>query len=245
MEANLILESGAAAALFALMFLVGGRIHPVKSLVHDRRTVISFGAGMTAAYVFVHLLPELHGAREKFVETASVELRYEGASIYFLALLGFLAFYGLDHLRAKLSESPEAEQEAMAFKVHIGGFAAYVALMSYLLVHSLEGEGSNSVLYVIAIAVHFLGIDHALREEHGALYQRVGRYILAAACILGWAVGLLLASPVFVLALLVAFISGSIIMNSLISELPSEKDGRFVPFLVGGLLYGLILLPLG
>jgi len=28
-------------------------------------------------------------------------------------------------------------------------------------------------------------------------------------------------------------------------ELPPEKDGRFLPFLVGGLLYGLILLPLG
>jgi hypothetical protein len=245
MEANVILESGVAAALFALMFLVGGRIHPVKSLVHDRRTVISFGAGMTAAYVFVHLLPELHGAREKFAETTTVELRYEGASIYFLALVGFLAFYGLDHLRAKLGESPGEAQEVTAFKVHVGGFAAYVALMSYLLVHSLEGEGATTVLYVIAIAVHFLGIDHALREEHGALYQRVGRYILAGACILGWAIGLLVASPPFVLALLVAFISGSIIMNSLISELPSEKDGRFVPFLTGGLLYGLILLPLG
>ena len=34
-------------------------------------------------------------------------------------------------------------------------------------------------------------------------------------------------------------------MNSLISELPSEKDGRFLPFLAGGLLYGVILLPLG
>jgi hypothetical protein len=34
-------------------------------------------------------------------------------------------------------------------------------------------------------------------------------------------------------------------MNSTIMELPSEKDGRFFPFLSGGLLYGLILLPLG
>jgi hypothetical protein len=245
MHASLVLESGTAVALFALMFLVGGRIHPVKSLVHDRRTVISFGAGMTAAYVFVHLLPELHGARKRFAETAWVELRHEGASIYFLALVGFLAFYGLDHLRARLRESPGEVQEALAFRVHVGGFAVYVALMSCLLVHSLEGEGATSVLYVIAIAVHFLGIDHALREEHGALYQRVGRYILAGACILGWAIGLLVASPPFVLALLVAFISGGIIMNSLISELPSEKDGRFVPFLIGGLAYGSVLLPLG
>jgi hypothetical protein len=101
------------------------------------------------------------------------------------------------------------------------------------------------VLYAVAVALHFLGIDHSLREEHGAAYERTGRYVLAGACVLGWLIGLAVGLPRPVLAMLVAFISGSIIMNSLIAELPSEKDGRFVPFLVGGLTYGLILLPLG
>jgi len=36
-----------------------------------------------------------------------------------------------------------------------------------------------------------------------------------------------------------------IIMNNAVMEMPSEKDGRFVPFMAGGLVYGLILLPLG
>jgi hypothetical protein len=44
--------------------------------------------------------------------------------------------------------------------------------------------------------------------------------------------------------MLVAFISGAIIMNNAIMELPSEKDGRFLPFMLGGLVYGLILVPL-
>ena len=42
-----------------------------------------------------------------------------------------------------------------------------------------------------------------------------------------------------------AFISGAVIMNSALMELPSEKDGRFLPFVLGGVLYGLLLLPLG
>jgi hypothetical protein len=48
-----------------------------------------------------------------------------------------------------------------------------------------------------------------------------------------------------VVALLVAFLSGAVIVNSSLMELPSDKDGRFLPFLAGGLLYALILLPLG
>jgi hypothetical protein len=50
--------------------------------------------------------------------------------------------------------------------------------------------------------------------------------------------------PNHIVALLLAFISGAIIMNSTIMELPSEKDGRFLPFVLGGIIYGLILLPL-
>jgi hypothetical protein len=91
---------------------------------------------------------------------------------------------------------------------------------------------------------HFLAIDHALREEHGAAFDRTGRFVLAGTCVLGWGAGLLFAVPPFVLALLLAFVSGAVIMNSAIMELPSEKDGRFWPFVMGGLAYGLLLLPL-
>jgi hypothetical protein len=92
---------------------------------------------MSAAYVFVHLMPELHGVRRAFTESVSAPLRYEGMAIYFFALVGFLVFYGLDHLRARLRRSAGAEEYGMAFKVHVGGFAGYAGLMAYLLVHSL------------------------------------------------------------------------------------------------------------
>jgi hypothetical protein len=36
-----------------------------------------------------------------------------------------------------------------------------------------------------------------------------------------------------------------VIVNSSLMELPSDKDGHFMSFLAGGLLYALILLPLG
>jgi hypothetical protein len=249
-----ILETGAAVLLFAVIFLVGGRVHPLRGVVRDRRSLISFAAGMAAAYVFVHVMPELHGARRAFaesLESVSVVLRYEGMAIYFLALVGFLVFYGLDHLRARLraraDEAGEAEegQAGPAFWIHVGGFAAYVLLVTYLLVHNLEETPVSTGLFVVAMACHFLAVDHSLRDEHGAAYDRIGRYLLAGMAALGWAIGLLTSLPVFVVSLLVAFVSGAVIMNSAVMELPSEKDGRFLPFMIGGVLYGLILLPLG
>ena len=245
MDKSTLAETGPAALLFAVTFLFGGRVYPLRWLVPDQRSIISFGAGMAAAYVFVHLIPELHGVRLAFAEGASMDLPYEGMFIYFVALIGFLGFYALDHFRERLEEASQDEESIRAFRLHIGGFAAYAWLMAYLLVHSLEESAVSTAAYAAAIAFHFLSITHSLRWEHGSLFHDLGRFILAGAVIVGWVVGLILPIGPAEVAILMAFVSGAIIMNSLIMELPSEKDGRFVPFLAGGILYGLLLLPLG
>jgi hypothetical protein len=240
-----LVETGGTALVFAAVFVAGDRIHPLRPLIRDRRSIISFCAGMAAAYVFVHVMPELHGARRAFTESMSIPLRYEGMAIYFVALLGFLTFYGLDRLRRRVTGAEEVEHEQSAFRLHVGGFGAYVGLMAYLLVHNLEENPTSIALYAAAIGGHFLVVDHEFRREHGAAYERAGRFVLAGMAVAGWAIGLLVALPHFVIALLMAFLAGAVIMNSLIAELPQEKDGRFLPFMTGGILYGLILLPLG
>jgi zinc transporter ZupT len=164
---------------------------------------------------------------------------------YRLCLIGFLLFYGLDHLRKRLHRHSTNERVGKAFKISITGFAAYIALMAYLLVHNLEDTPRSVALFAVAIAVHFIGVDRALHEEYGTVYERLGRYVLAAMPPLGWGTGMLVTLPRSVLASIVAFISGAVIMNSSITELPSESKGRFLPFMCGGLVYGLILLPFG
>ncbi len=245
MQTELDLESCAAALVFCATFLLVGRLRPFRWVARDERSIVSFGAGVATAYVFVHVMPELNSARHALAESSSLSLRYEGMAIFYVALIGFMIFYGLDHLRKRLHTSSETEQVGAGFKISIGGFAAYVGLMAYLLVHNLEDTPRSVALFALAIAVHFLGVDHSLREEYGASYQRIGRFVLAAMSLLGWGVGMLVTLPRSVLALVVAFISGAVIMNSSITELPTESKGRFLPFLYGGLGYGLILLPLG
>jgi hypothetical protein len=245
MQTLLIVETGAAALLFGTVCSIGGRVKPLQALGLDHRSIVSLGAGMSAAYVFVHVMPELHSVRQTFAAAVSAPLRFQGMVIYFVALIGFLAFYGMDHLNARVNETDSANHAAMVAKLRIGGFAVYVWLMAYLLVNNLDETAASTALYSIAIAFHFLGVDYELRNEGGAAYQRNGRFVLAGMVLFGWGVGLLFALPRHVTALLMAFISGAIIMNTAIMELPSEKDGRFPPFLVGGIVYGLVLLPLG
>jgi hypothetical protein len=240
-----VAQTGLGAALFAATFVFGGRLHPFRRWMPDRRTTISFSAGMAAAYVFVRLVPELHRAREDFAESVSAPLPFEGNGVCFLALLGFLVFYGLDRLRATVREAAGPQDAGPAFRLHVGGFAVYVGLMGYLLVRNAGQTAPAIALYVVAMAFHFLTVDHSLGEEHGAVYRHIGRWLLAGMALLGWGIGLLLALPPHATALLIAFVSGAVIVNSCIAELPSEKDGRFMPFMFGGLLYGAILLPLG
>jgi hypothetical protein len=240
-----LLETGAVALCFAAIFLFGGRVHPLRALGFDRRSLVSFAAGMSAAYVFVHLMPEMHAAREALVESSSQSLRHDGMAVYFLGLAGFLAVYGLERLRAHLRRSAShVDGEVRAFRMHIGGFAAYVFLMSCLLLRGLEAEPTEVGLYAVAIGAHFLALEHSLHEEHGSAWHRRGRWVLATMCLLGWAAGAFLPLSHGLLALLVAFVSGAVIMTSAVMELPDDKDGRFLPFLGGGLLYGLLLLPL-
>jgi hypothetical protein len=232
-------ETGLAALLFAGTFFFGGKVRPLKAFVRDGRSLISFGSGFAIAYVFLQVMPDLHQARS--VIAAAYSLPYEGKATYLLALLGFLLFYAVDHMRTRLSF---AGAESRAFKFHLSGFAAYVSLMTYLLVHGLDVLESVW-LYAAAISCHFLTMDHSLRDEHGAAYEQGGCFVLSAMCLLGWGVAQLLLIPAWAAALLLAFISGAIIMNSTIAELPTKKQGHLFPFLAGGVLYAVMLLPFG
>jgi Kef-type K+ transport system membrane component KefB len=244
MTTHLPWQTGLVALLFAAAFVWGGRGLLLRVLGMDERGAISFGAGMSAAYVFVHVMPEMHGVRAAFAESAPIRLWYEGMAVYYLALIGFLSFYGLDHLRARLRESSEENHEQQSYRIQVGGFAVYAGLVAYLLVHALEAERGSLAAYAVAMTGHFLAVGHSLLGEHGQRYDRHGRYLLAGLVLTGWAVAQVVALPPHIVALLLAFVSGAVIMNSAIMELPSDKDGRILPFMIGGLVYGAILLPL-
>lgn len=146
---------------------------------------LSLAGGIAVAYVFMHLLPEL-SEHERTLQDGA-----EGAGliVYGLALVGLVAFYGVERqLRKALDRKADEGCEgtgAGSFWLHIGSFAAYSVLIGYLLLHREEEGVMPLVLYGTAMAMHFFGNDFALRRDHEGLYDRRGRWALAGSVIVG------------------------------------------------------------
>jgi zinc transporter ZupT len=239
------LATGLSAVVLALVFLVGGRFRPFETLVRDRAWLLSFSAGVSIAYVFVHMMPEIATARELYAKSAKVPIPYRGLVIYFVCMIGFMIYYGLERLRNHVQDRRSDDNATVDYRIHVGGFSIYVWMVSYLLVNRLQNTDTSITLYTVAMTAHFLTIDHSLREQNRILYERRGRWLLGGMCALGWVTGFFLPLPPYFLALMVAFVSGAIIMNSAIMELPHRQEERFAGFLAGGVLYALLLFPLG
>jgi hypothetical protein len=243
------LQSLGLALLFAAVFIFGDRLRLTGRLARHHRKLLSFSAGISVAYVFVHLLPEVETARAVLVRsTADWSVPLPGILVSLLVLAGFMLFYGLDRLVAW--SRPDGDQTSgdskgggLDYGLHIGVFAVYAGMVTYLRVNALEEGETPVILFAIAMGTHFLTVDHSLRLEYGATYARGGCFVLGAVAIAGWALGAAaeLSKPLMVLPL--AMLSGAIIAISLIEELPRENEGRFWAFVAGGAFYAAILVP--
>ena len=237
----------AIAAIFAVVHLAGFRLTALSGT--PRSIWLSVAGGVSVAYVFVHLLPELPEYQEAIgaaAEGGGVFAELE-RHVYLMALLGLATFYGLERFvcGAKAHDGGGGRGDAPApgvFWIHLGSFAIYNCLIGYLLVHR-EEEGAGSLLmYAVAMTLHFIVNDHALHERHGAGYQRWGRWLLAAAPLAGLVVGLATKLHPVAVGALFAILGGGVVLNVLKEELPENRESRFWAFALGATLYSALLL---
>ena len=234
----------AAALVLAAVYALGRRLRAVE--VPHRRRWVSAASGVSVAYVFVDLLPELAARQQAFVKAAGVDLLFAEQRIYVVALAGFVVLYGLEHMvlasRGRRPASAEGEPGDPVYRLHVAGFAVYSALIGDLLVERAASGRLALFLYSLAMALHFLVVDHSLRHEHGATYDRRGRWVLAASVLAGWLVGMAVRVPEALLARVFAFVAGGVVITSATAELPGERQGRFAPFALGAAVYAILLL---
>lgn len=231
----------------ALVHIYAGKL---RFLDRTPRSIwLSVASGVSVAYVFVHILPDLSEAQETVSQQAEEKLAFLEHHVYLLALLGLALFYGLERT-AKLSRQRNQKAgkgnvtELGVFWLHIAAFAAYNTLIGYLLLHREEPGIESLLFFCFAMALHFVVNDSGLREHHKSIYDRLGRWILAAAIIVGWVIGRTTAISPAAIALLFSFLAGGIILNVLKEELPEERDSRFWAFALGASIYAALLIAL-
>jgi ZIP Zinc transporter len=267
----------AGSLVLAAVFLVRYPRHVIDERRPGFRGFVSFAAGMSVAYVFIDLLPELAEAAGEMPEYA----------VMAAALIGFVLFYGLERLvrwagrepvaahesaagaavNAEASTEANAEasaglagrgahvlaeeqseqqselQERTVYAIKVSGLAAYAGLVVYLMTTAFREPSEEALaLYLVAMIFHFIAMRHSLRYEHPRAYDAHGRFIMAGACVAGWAIGWFLEVPATVESLLLGFLGGMLIMNTTVMELPTEKEGRFSMFTLGSVVYAGLLL---
>lgn len=239
--------AGFLAVGLALIHVFANRLRFIDAVPRSRW--LSFSSGVSVAYVFVHLLPDLSEAQHTLRQSLSIELKFIEHHIYLVALLGIVVFYGLERA-AKVSRRSNQEAgtgdmtSAGIFWLHIGSFAFYNALIGYLLVHREVPGLANLLFFAIAMALHFVVNDYGLREHHKKMYAYAGRWILAAATMVGWVIGSATELPQSAVSVLFAFLAGGIVLNVLKEELPEERESRFWAFALGAGVYTALLLRL-
>lgn len=232
--------------LFVLVHVFGGRL---AFLAGTPRSVwLSFAGGVSVAYVFVHLLPELAEHQETIGERArdSGLLGSAESHAYLIALLGLALFYGLERFARTAGGRREGDGKAgtplPVFWIHLGSFALYNVLIGYLLVHREEADLRGLIIYAVAMSLHFVVNDQGLRDQHGQTYHRYGRWLLAVAPVAGFLLGIGIEVSPLLLSALFAFLAGGVILNVLKEELPEERKSRFWAFAGGAALYSALLL---
>ncbi|TFZ01704.1 hypothetical protein EZ242_08920 [Ramlibacter rhizophilus] len=232
---------------FALVHAYGGRL---RFLSRTPRSVwLSVGGGVSVAYVFLHLLPDLQRSQQRLEQMLEIG-GWLNHHIYLMALAGLTLFYGLERLACRSRGGGVGIDEGQStpqgvYTLHISAFAIYNFAVGVLLATREEGSLGELVLYGVALALHFLVNDYGLRNHHRARYQRHGRWLLAAAVVLGWLTGLFAPLPPLTVEVAVALLAGGIVMNVMKEELPGERESRFSAFLAGVVLYGALLVSVG
>jgi hypothetical protein len=243
----LYLATALAALALALVHLMAWRLRFLHG--YPRSIGLSIGAGISVAYVFIFLLPELSEYQDVIVEEAGTPFDIIDQHVYLAALAGLLTFYGLEHIarpsrvRSRAARDDDAPTHRI-FWLHTLSYGIYNSLIGYLLLFQYHDGMATLIFFSIAMVLHFTVNDYALREHHADDYTHFGQWILAGAVIFGWGMSLLVRLPEATVALVLAFVFGGLIINLLKEELPEERSSRFWAFLLGAAAYSVLLLAL-
>ncbi|WP_116598869.1 hypothetical protein [Primorskyibacter marinus] len=219
-------------------------VHVVADLLRWKRPVprkywLSFADGISISYVFLGLLPKIIAGTSALPENLGPTVEILKQSPFLPLLIGLVVFYGMERLVEKPVGAVEAhvlaQPTGLRVWIHLASYAFYKAIIGYLIVQM--NNPVSIVIFSISMAIHFLVVDFRMMELHRGVYQRIGRWILTAAILVGWIVGATtVISPVLV-TLLLSFLAGGIVLVVLEEEFSRDHPSSFPAFVTAVALY--------
>ncbi|TFG85341.1 MAG: hypothetical protein E4H19_08870 [Chromatiales bacterium] len=206
---------------------------------------LSVSAGTALAYVFVYLLPKLAAIQEKISgSSASPTEDFLRVHVYLLALLGFVVFYWLGWASERASHDRHSKLLALdrSMILLVLGYSAYFAQLGYMVADLPRPVLGTYFLIGAVLMLHVLGINHGLRNLHVERYERLLRWVYAAATLSGWFIGIGTEAPLSTVAFWSAFTAGGIMITAIREELPNQDKARFLPFLAGATITSVVIL---
>ena len=203
-----------------------GVLVPIKEYI-PRKWWLSFSGGVAVAYVFVHLIPELH----EITDVAGDSLTFS------LTLLGTIIYFGTAKYVKESKDTPDSRR---AFVIQMTTLVPYFFILGYFLerLNTLLALGS----YTLAIGIHLIGFGYDLKEDHREKYTHWTAGTLALVLIAGTIASYIYEFDELTLNLLLAFVTGGIFLNSIKEEIPPVNKSRFWAFAAGATLIGILLL---
>lgn len=243
-----LLPSLLAAAALASVHVFSTQLRVLREIPRSR--FLSIAGGISVAFVVLRILPGISESQEAIERSAGAGLfPFLRHHAYLMVLVSILVFYGVARVvkqsrRMQRARGEEDGTTPAVFWVSIGTFAVVNFLIGYVLLDRWREGVQPLLLFTLALMLKFVVNDHGLYADHRRAYDRVGRWILVGAVFLGWWTGYVGGVPEAGVALLQAFIAGSILLNVLKEELPEERESRYWAFALGAGAYAALLLAL-
>lgn len=162
-------------------------------------------------------------------------------SIYIVALVGFLIYYGFDLFAERYQQA--THDNRIMYRLHLVLFCIYNGLITYTMSLRVLTGMTYTVLFSFAMALHFVLTDRKFCRMYPVRFNHLGRVFLNLSLLIGW-IACVIFDPVQVLlvALMMAFLAGSILFNVFREELPNSDLASFSWFVLGIVLIAFILL---
>jgi len=220
-------------AQILMVALIIGAAHVVSPHIYARRKhpalQEAFGGGLSVAYVFLHLIPNL----DAFGGLV-------GQRIYFVALVGFAVFYGLE-----VQFSGPRHADAAKYGAYLVALFVYDGLLVFTLGLNLPSTPALALVFAAALGFDVLNTDVGLQRSYGSRFVESGRWVLLAGVAFGFGLSMFQRPDPAVVDLITAALAGFVMFQTFNDQFPASRNKKFSAFGAGVVTFFLLHLLLG